>query len=272
MEAQRHRRLQQRGWDRAVEHYETYWRRQLRPAHEAVLAAADLHPGEHVLDVACGTGMVTLPAAQRVGPSGRVVATDISRRMIECTAKRAAEAGLTNIDVHRADGEHLGLNERFDAALCSLGLMYVPAPAVALTQMAESLRPGGRVVAAVWGERRRCGWATLFPIVDARVASDVCPLFFGLGAPGALAAAATTAGLIDIAEQRLATELVYDDAESALGAAFLGGPVALAYAHFDDATKTSAHAEYLDSIEPFRDGAGYRVPGEFVVVGGRTPS
>ena len=58
----------------------------------------------------------------------------------------------------------------FDAAVCALGLMYVPDPGRAAVSMAKAVRSGGRVVATVWGERRNCGWAEIFPIVDARVA------------------------------------------------------------------------------------------------------
>ena len=264
--------VQRQGWDRSVEHYETFWREQLRPAHDAVLAAAVLRSGERVIDIACGTGMVTLPAAEAVGPTGSVVATDISQRMVEDTAKRAAEAGLGHVDVDRCDAENLGTTGRFDVALCSLGLMYVPAPGVALAEMVRVLRPGGRAVVAVWGERRNCGWAELFPIVDARVSSDVCPMFFALGARGALAALAEHTGFVEVEEQRIVTDLAYDDDAAAIGAAFLGGPVALAHSRFDDSTRDSAHAEYLASIAPYRDGAGYRVPGEFVIVAGRIPS
>lgn len=270
-DAKLHRWVQRRGWDRAVEHYDSYWREQLRPAHDAVLAAARLASGERVIDVACGTGMVTLPAAVAVGPDGAVLGTDISQRMIDDTAKRAAGAGLANVTVYRTDAEDLGPVGGFDVALCSLGLMYVPGPAVAMAELARVLRPGGRVVAAVWGDRRRCGWADLFPIVDARVSSDVCPMFFALGAPGALAGSAERAGFVDIDELRIATELIYDDDDQAIGAAFHGGPVALAHARFDEATRASAHAEYLESIAPFRAGSGYRVPGEFVIVAGRRP-
>jgi SAM-dependent methyltransferase len=149
--------------------------------------------------------------------------------------------------------------------------MYLPSPAVAVAEVARVLRPGGRVVAAVWGERRNCGWAEVFPIVDARVSSDVCPMFFALGAPGCLAGLVARAGFVDVEEHRISTELVYVDEDAAIGAAFLGGPVALAHARFDDTTKASAYDEYLASIEPFRDGAGFRVPGEFVIVAARLP-
>ena len=271
MEGNVQRWIQQRGWDRAAEHYQRFWRDQLRPAHEAILAAAALNAGERVIDVACGTGMVTLPAARAVGPRGTVLATDIAQRMVDDTARRAAEWSLANVKVERRDAEDLGPREGFDVALCSLGLMYVPTPATALAEIVRVLRPGGRFVAAVWGERRNCGWAEIFPIVEARVASDVCPLFFRCGAPGTLAELFRRAGLVDVDERRIAAELVYDDGAAAIGAAFLGGPVALAHARFDAATRESAYAEYLTSIEAFRDGTGYRVPGEFVVVAGRTP-
>ncbi len=159
--------------------------------------------------------------------------------------------------------------DEFDVALCSLGLMYVPSPADAVAAMHRALRPDGRVAVSVWGERRNCGWAELFPIVDSRVSSDVCPMFYALGAPGALAGLLTAAGFVDVEEHRLSVELRYDSDDDALGAAFLGGPVALAYSRFDDDARAGAHREYLASISDFADGSGYRVPGEFVVCSGR---
>lgn len=272
MEAKLQRWVQRNGWDRAADHYQASWQQQLGPAHDAVLAAAGLQPGERVVDIACGTGLVTLPAARAVAPHGRVVATDISQRMVDDTARQAHDQAITNVDTAQRDAEHLGdlaTTAPFDVALCSLGLMYVPAPATAMDEIVRVLRPGGRVVVAVWGERRNCGWAGIFPVVDARVESDVCPMFFALGAPGSLAALAADAGLVEFDERRIHCDLVYDDADSALAAAFLGGPVALAYSRFDSHTKSSARVEYLASIEPYRDGDGYRIPGEFVIVNAR---
>ena len=90
-----------------------------------------------MIDIACGTGMVTLPAAAAVGPDGTVLATDISQRMVDDVAQRAAEHGLANVEVRRCDAEDLGPviaegADEFDVALCSLGLMYVPTPAAAV--------------------------------------------------------------------------------------------------------------------------------------------
>ena len=269
MEPKLQRWVQREGWNRASRCYEKYWQRQLQPAIDLVLDTADLRPGEDVIDVACGTGLVTLPAAAGVAPTGRVLATDLSPKMIADVERRATACGLSNVDVDCRDAEDLGVDRSFDVALCSLGLMYVPDPITALTELHRVLQPGGRAVVSVWGERRNCGWAEVFPIVDARVNSDVCPIFFALGTPGALTAMLERAGFADIEESRLNVELCYASDEDALGAAFLGGPVALASSRFDDETRRSAHADYLASLADFADGNGYRVPGEFVIASAR---
>ena len=146
--------------------------------------------------------------------------------------------------------------------------MYAPDPEKAVQEMHRVLKPGGRAVCAVWGERRNCGWAEIFPIVDARVQSEVCPMFFRLGAGQALANAFAAAGFKAISSRRLDTQLNYASAEDACEAAFVGGPVALAYSRFSKAAKAEAHEAYLASIAAYRSGAGYAVPGEFVIVAG----
>lgn len=270
MDPRLQRRVQRYGWDKAAAHYERFWASQLEPAQRLLLDMADLRPGERVLEVAAGTGLVTFPAAAAVGPKGRVIATDISDAMVTELATGAAMRGLGQIIPLRRDAEALEVEASgFDAALCALGLMYVPDPIVALGQMRRALAPGGRAVAAVWGARARCGWAEIFPIVERRVASEVCPLFFQLGTSTALADAFAAAGFGDIQLERISTILEYPSADDALGAAFAGGPVAMAYSRFDEATRDDAHEEYLASIEGYRSGDGYRIPGEFVVARGR---
>jgi len=76
------------------------------------------------------------------------------------------------------------------------------------------------------------------------------------------------AGFTAIVVNRLSTTLQYMSDEEACGGAFAGGPVALAYSRFDASTRDEAHAEYLGSIEAWRDGDSYQVPGEFVVARG----
>lgn len=266
MEPKLQRRVQRYGWDRASEFYSTFWGEQLRPAHEATIRLGDPQVGEHVVDVACGGGEVTFETAERVGASGHVLGLDISEKMVAAARAEAAARGSTNTSFCRSDAESLDCEDAsFDLALCSLGLMYVPEPAVAVAEMRRVLRPNGRIVISVWGERRHCGWAELFPIVDRRVKSDVCPMFFFLGTPGAIEATLEQAGFVDVAVTRLNVGIAYRDASEAVGAAFLGGPVALPYGRFDGDERHAVDVEYLDSIDEFRDGEGYVVPGEFVI-------
>lgn len=260
------RRVQRYGWDKAASFYEPCWQQQLEPVQDRLLEVAAVQPGERVLDVACGTGLVTLPVATAADPGGEVVGVDISEEMVELARRFADDRGADNLAFARMDAETLDLpDESFDVALCSLGLMYVPDPEEALREMHRVLAPGGRAAAGVWGHRKKCGWAEVFPIVDRRVSSDVCPLFFQLGAEGALAHAFRSAGFANVHVDRFATVLQYETAEEACAATFEAGPVALAYRRFDESTRELVRAEYLESIETYRIGSGYDIPGEFVV-------
>jgi ubiquinone/menaquinone biosynthesis C-methylase UbiE len=269
MDARLQRRVQRYGWDKAAASYEGYWQQQLAPAQDRLLALAALQPGERVIDVAAGTGLVTFRAAALVGPSGSVLATDISEGMVARLAEEAVRREARHVTALRMDAEALDVPAgSFDAALCALGLMYVPDAVAAMEAMRRALRPGGRAVVAVWGARDRCGWAEIFPIVDARVQSEVCPMFFQLGTGHRLDLVLDKAGFEAVSSERVASVLHYDSPEAACGAAFEGGPVALAYSRFDPATRRAAQAEYLASIESWRTGQAYDVPGEFVIARG----
>jgi ubiquinone/menaquinone biosynthesis C-methylase UbiE len=266
-EARLQRRVQRYGWDLAAAGYEPLWRTQLAGAQSALMAGVSLAPGERVLDVACGTGLIAFAAAQAVGREGHVVGVDISGEMVDAARRRAHERQVTNVSFARMDAENLDLPDAgFDVALCALGLMYMPDPVQAVCEMRRVLRPGGRIGLAVWGERSRCGWSVVFPIVDAEVISEVCPLFFQLGQPDALARLCADARFEHIVQQRISAKLDYVDADEACDAAFVGGPVALAWSRFDDAARARVRARYVEAIGAWRDDRGYRVPGEFVVV------
>jgi len=272
MDARLQRRVQRYGWDLAAGGYEALWQAQLADARAGLLAMAAPASGERVLDVACGTGLVAFDAARAVGPAGAVVGVDLSGQMVEAARLRASKKALSNVRFARMDAESLALPDAsFDLALCALGLMYVPDPERAVREMRRVLRPGGRMVLAVWGERSRCGWADVFPIVDAEVASEVCPLFFRLGQRDTLVRLCAGAGFEAVEERRIATTLRYADGNEACNAAFVGGPVALAWSRFGAEVRTRVRARYLEAIDAWRQGAGYRVPGEFVVVGAVAP-
>jgi SAM-dependent methyltransferase len=267
MDARLQRRVQRYGWDRAVAGYARHWHGPLAGVHDELLTLAAAAPGEAVLDVACGTGQVSMAAARAVGPSGQVVGVDIADAMVQAAHQLALSEGLVQARFERMDAEQLALPDAsFDLALCSLGLMYLPQPEAALRELHRVLRPGGRAVLAVWGERSRCGWAPLFGIVDAEVRSEVCPLFFGLGQGEALARCCAAAGLRPISQRRRSDPLDYADADEACAAAFVGGPVALAWSRFDATVRARVQTRYLDALGPWQHGRGYRVPAEYLLV------
>ncbi len=260
-------RVQRYGWDAASELYEAGWRGPLAPAQQTLLRVVAIKPGERVIEAACGSGLVTRSLAEAVGPSGHVLATDLSQAMVDLIARNCAGCGW--VATARRSADDLGEEGGFDAAVCALGLMYVPDPGKAAASMAGATKPGGRVVATVWGERRNCGWAEIFPIVDARVVSEVCPLFFASGAPGSLTRDFEHAGLRGIEEHRQREVLEFPDERSLLSAMLLGGPVALAVKRFTPETMREVEREFLDSVRDHRAADGsYRIPGEFVTVVG----
>jgi ubiquinone/menaquinone biosynthesis C-methylase UbiE len=116
-----------------------------------MLEAAELQPGDRVLDIAAGTGDQSLLAARIVGPSGSILATDISADMLTIAARVALHEGLTNISTRIMDAQQLDLeDEAFDAVICRLGLMLLTHPETALREIHRVLKPGARLAALVW--------------------------------------------------------------------------------------------------------------------------
>lgn len=124
---------------------------QLAPVSEELFAAADLQPGEVVLDVGTGTGPTSVRAARAVGPLGRVVGSDLAPAMIEI-AREAAE--VEGIEWLVADAQTHDFGEAvFDAVISRYGVMFFPDPVAAFTNLARAAKPGGRLTMAVWQTR-----------------------------------------------------------------------------------------------------------------------
>jgi ubiquinone/menaquinone biosynthesis C-methylase UbiE len=269
MDPKLQRRVQRYGWDRASAYYEAFWQKQLKPAQDLLLQLAAIQPEDRVLDIASGTGLVSFGALEKLGPNGFLLGTDISEKMVQLAASLAAQRKEDRAQFRWMDAEDLQLESlSFDVALCALGLMYFPDPQKALKEMRRVLKPGGHALAAVWGQREHCGWSEIFEIVDRHVASEVCPMFFNLGNPKMLELSFMSAGFTEIQVTRISSILSYRNDQEALGAAFDGGPVALAYHKFSLPVRDQVHEAYLDSLAPFKQGAGYEVPGEFVLAKG----
>ena len=126
-----------------------------QPVTDEVIRRARLKAGEEVLDLGCGTGATTLPAARAVLPGGQVTAIDISAQMLLITRMRLGAFGNVSFEVGRAAGIPLE-NGSQDVVLSSLVLMFTITKKGAAREIARVLRPGGRLVASVWDVPERC--------------------------------------------------------------------------------------------------------------------
>jgi ubiquinone/menaquinone biosynthesis C-methylase UbiE len=128
-------------YDRAFAHVTAYFM-------PFLLRAAHLAPGLRVLDIATGTGLSAEAALAAVGPTGHVMAADLSLSMVEKAHERLGKA--PNLLVSVEDGQALSFADgSFDAVLCNLGLMFFPDPMQGLSEFRRVLRPGGRAVVSV---------------------------------------------------------------------------------------------------------------------------
>ena len=135
----------------ATENYERYFVPAIGgPLAEPLVAAAALRPEERVLDVACGTGVVALLAADRVGPAGTVAGADINAGMLEVARTVAMSSGRTSIQWYETAAEAMPLPDAaFDVVLCQLALQFFADKAAALREMRRVLASGGRAYVSV---------------------------------------------------------------------------------------------------------------------------
>ena len=133
---------------------------ELRAHNEHLRAAADVQPGDHVLDVGCGAGLTTREAARTAAP-GRVLGVDVSARQIERARELTAAEGLENATYEVADAQlHDFPPARYDLAISRFGVMFFADPVAAFRNVARALRLDARLVLLVWQRREYNEWAT----------------------------------------------------------------------------------------------------------------
>ena len=145
---------QRRQWDSVAAGWRKWWRTIENGAQcvsERMLDLAEVRPGHRVLDVATGIGEPALLAASRAGPAGRVVATDVSPRMLDFARERATSLGLSNVEFLEVDAERMDFPDgSFDVVLCRWGITSLPNPSNTLAAIRRMLTPDGSFATAVW--------------------------------------------------------------------------------------------------------------------------
>jgi ubiquinone/menaquinone biosynthesis C-methylase UbiE len=169
-----------------------------------VVAAADLRPGMRVVDVACGTGVVTMAAAGAVSPGGAAVGVDLNSGMLAVARRKSRD-----IEWYEAPAEALPFEEgSFNAAVSQFGLMFFADKTAALAEMWRVLRPGGRLVVAVWGSLQDApGYSAMASLLSSLFGDAIADLLrspYSLGDSGTLGSLLLEAGVTDPQIRRVA--------------------------------------------------------------------
>jgi SAM-dependent methyltransferase len=237
------------------------------PVTEALRGQLDLREGERVLELGSGTGDHARRLAELVGPAGSVLATDVAQGMVELTA--GALADVPHAEARRVDAADTGLpDEGFDAVAFVMGLMFVPEPERAVSEIRRVLRPGGRAGIAVWAGPDKnpwlssCGMAAMVHGVVAGGPPTGPGGLFSLADPARLTEVLQAGGFPDALVQEVPVAMRWPDADAWFDqVSSLAGPLAVALAgaphKLDDVRATAK-----DLIGRFTTADGLVGPGQ----------
>ena len=253
--------------------YEHCWvRAQMGRCAEELVAAAGVSPGDRVLDVACGTGVVARTAATRSGTAANVTGTDVNSAMLEAAARFAAEAGLADITWLECDAAAMPLPDAaFDVVLCQQGLQFMPDKARAMAEMARVMKPDGRLALSVWKTRAPIG-AAFATVLDRHFgAGTTAPweLIYSLGDRNYLHDLAKGAGL---RQAHIALDVKFarhPEPEAFITGAIAGSPIAETMADLPEAEHTRLIKEIVAELADFHDDDGLASPAQCLTLTAR---
>ncbi len=234
-------------------------------------------PGDRVLELACGPGGAGLAAARRVEPGGSVVMSDLAAEMTAIAAARARDLGLENVRTRELDLESIDQpDDTYDVVLCREGLMLVPEPDRAASEIARVLAPGGRFAVAVWGPRERNPWlGLLFDAVSAQIGAPIPPPGrpgpFSLSDADALTALLSDAGLagVTVTEEPLPMPAAsFEEWWSVVPA--LAGPLGNVLAALPEDAREGIRARAEEGLREYETPAGLEIPGVSLLASGHS--
>jgi ubiquinone/menaquinone biosynthesis C-methylase UbiE len=140
---------------------------------QALIEMVKIEPGNRVLDVACGTGIVARKSAHFAGPSGNVAGLDADRKMLRAARQFAEREGVSSIEWYQGDATCIPFSkEKYDVVLCQQGLQFFPDRLKALQEMFRVLVPGGQLSLSVWRSLDHCPFLAVLADVIGRYLGD----------------------------------------------------------------------------------------------------
>lgn len=195
-------------WDRAAVTYGLVGPPFFAYFGRRLVSRTPLSPGAQVLDVATGRGAVLFPAAERVGPTGRVVGVDYAPAMVAATTAEIRAQGIGNAQVQRMDAAQLEFAPAtFDVVLCASALFFFPDLHTALAEFRRVLQPGGTLAVSTWATRDP-RWAWLEAMRPRTAAPAAGALF---NTPAGMAGLLRDAGFRDVRTEVERKEFYYAD-------------------------------------------------------------
>lgn len=240
------------------------------PPTEMMFDLVGMHTGDYVLDVAAGTGGQTLLAARRVGPSGSVLATDLSPEMLAFLAGEIRKAGLTNVETQVMDGEKIDLaEESFDTVICRTGMHLFPDPLKALVGMRRVVKSGKKVAIMDHYAPEKCSFLAIADSLirqRAKVPPPETPGLFSMAKPGRLQWWYEQAGFQDVQIVTVTTLLHLPSAAECVRFVQQGfGALQQMAPHLRNAERQVIWKELEQELRRYEGPKGFEAPHEFVL-------
>lgn len=266
-------------WDGAAEAWNRWGpllSRWLGPVTDTMFDMTNVQNGSRVLDVAAGAGEQTIAAARRVGPTGYVLATDLSEGILAFAKENANLSGFNNVETMVLDGEALDQikAEPFDAVISRVGLIYFPDQHKALTGMRDQLRDGGRIGTITYAAADLNGFFSVPVSIIRRRAALPAPLPgqpgpFSLGDPDVLEQKLIDAGFKNVEIKRVDAPVRLDSALECLQfeqESF--GALHQMLSGLSDQEQDEAWAEIEEALNAFESDAKFEGPCEMLLAVG----
>ena len=253
------------GWER----YRDYMWERTRHVAEWLVDHVQPREGDTILDLAGGPGDNGFLAAERVGPSGKVIVTDFAPEMVSVAHRRAERAGLDNVETRVLDAENMDLEDgSIDGIICRWGFMLMLDPQAALEECRRVLKDGRRLALSVWGSPETNPWVTVTGLTIMQLGHQPGNDPFGPGGmfsmadPDKIRSLLSAAGFSDISVEDMPVEWRYKSFDEAW--AFMtevAGAIAALVKQLPEDEVERLRAALEVNVEPYRDGSGISLPG-----------